>query len=93
MKKTRLSLLALLASTLTASTHAFFPLEQGEAVVSCGTNTGALYVVGITNHRISKISIERLSVAVLPFLGAMIIAVLFLVFVPQLSLALLSLKG
>jgi len=42
---------------------------------------------------ISKISIERLSVAVLPFLGAMIIAVLFLVFVPQLSLGLLGLKG
>lgn len=38
---------------------------------------------------IGNISIERLSVAVLPFLGAMIIALLILAFVPQISLVLL----
>jgi C4-dicarboxylate transporter DctM subunit len=38
---------------------------------------------------IGKISIERLSVAVLPFLGAMILALLVLAFVPQISLILL----
>jgi len=38
---------------------------------------------------IGQISIERLSVAVLPFLGAMILALLILAFVPQISLILL----
>lgn len=38
---------------------------------------------------IGQISIERLSVAVLPFLGAMIIALLVLAFVPAISLILL----
>jgi C4-dicarboxylate transporter DctM subunit len=38
---------------------------------------------------IGNISIERLSVAVLPFLGAMILALLVLAFVPQISLILL----
>ncbi len=38
---------------------------------------------------ISKISIERLSFAMLPFLIAMLIALLFLIFIPYLSLALL----
>lgn len=38
---------------------------------------------------ISGISIERLSVAVLPFVGAMIVGLLVLAFVPQLSLFLL----
>lgn len=38
---------------------------------------------------IGNISIERLSYAVLPFLGAMILALLILAFVPQISLVLL----
>jgi C4-dicarboxylate transporter DctM subunit len=38
---------------------------------------------------IGNISIERLSIAVLPFLGAMILALLVLAFVPQISLILL----
>ncbi len=38
---------------------------------------------------IGQISIERLSVAVMPFLGAMILALLVLAFVPQISLILL----
>ncbi len=38
---------------------------------------------------IGKISIERLSIAVLPFLAAMILALLVLAFVPQISLILL----
>ena len=38
---------------------------------------------------IGNISIERLSVAVLPFLGAMVLALLVLAFVPQISLILL----
>jgi C4-dicarboxylate transporter DctM subunit len=39
---------------------------------------------------IAKISIERLSIAILPFLGAMILALLVLAFVPQISLLLLG---
>ena len=39
---------------------------------------------------IAKISIERLSIAILPFLGAMILALLILAFVPQISLLLLG---
>ncbi|MCA1769689.1 MAG: TRAP transporter large permease [Halomonas sp.] len=39
---------------------------------------------------IANVSIERLSVAVLPFLGALIFALLILAFVPQLSLLLLG---
>jgi len=61
--------------------------------VSMGFLTPPVGVNLFVGCGISKISIERLSVAVLPFLGAMIIAVLFLVFVPQLSLGLLGLKG
>lgn len=38
---------------------------------------------------ISGVSIERLSVAVLPFVGVMIVGLLVLAFVPQLSLFLL----
>ncbi|MEM8958172.1 MAG: TRAP transporter large permease [Pseudomonadota bacterium] len=38
---------------------------------------------------IGKISIEKLSIAVLPFLGSMILALLILAFVPQISLLLL----
>jgi len=39
---------------------------------------------------IGKVSIERLSYAVLPFLGTILIALLILAFVPQISLALLD---
>ena len=48
---------------------------------------GVNLFVGCT---IGGISIERLSIAVLPFLGAMILALLILAFVPQVSLILLN---
>lgn len=57
--------------------------------VSMGFLTPPVGVNLFVGCGISKISIEKLSWAVLPFLGAMIVALLFLVFIPQISLLLL----
>lgn len=57
--------------------------------VSMGFLTPPVGVNLFVGCGISKVSIEKLSVAVLPFLGAMIIALLFLMFIPQISLILL----
>ncbi|MFN2267939.1 MAG: TRAP transporter large permease [Desulfonatronovibrio sp.] len=57
--------------------------------VSMGFLTPPVGVNLFVGCGISKISIEKLSWAVLPFLGAMIVALLFLMFIPQISLFLL----
>lgn len=69
------------------------PVHFGIAMivnVSIGFLTPPVGVNLFVGCNISKISIERLSVAVMPFLLAMVFALLFLYFIPGLSLFLLG---
>lgn len=71
------------------------PVHFGIAMianVSMGFLTPPVGVNLFVGCSISKISIERLSWAVLPFLGAMVLALFFLFFIPELSLFLLDTK-
>ncbi|RUR30401.1 TRAP transporter large permease [Vreelandella andesensis] len=71
----------------------FDPIHFGIVMivsVAIGFLTPPVGVNLFVGCNIANISIERLSIAVLPFLGALILALLVLAFVPQLSLILLG---
>jgi len=71
------------------------PVHFGIAMivnVSMGFLTPPVGVNLFVGCAISKISIERLSWAVLPFLATMVVALFFLFFIPELSLFLLGTK-
>lgn len=68
------------------------PVHFGIAMivnVSMGFLTPPVGVNLFVGCAISKISIERLSMAVMPFLAAMVIALVFIFFIPDISLLLL----
>ncbi len=68
------------------------PIHFGVILVvsaSIGFLTPPVGVNLFVGHGISKIPVERISIAVLPYLFAMLVALSVLVFVPQLSLILL----
>lgn len=71
----------------------FDPIHFGIVMivsVAIGFLTPPVGVNLFVGCNIANISIERLSIAVIPFLGALILALLVLAFVPQLSLVLLG---
>ncbi|MGE6608234.1 TRAP transporter large permease [Halomonas sp. NPDC076908] len=71
----------------------FDPIHFGIVMivsVAIGFLTPPVGVNLFVGCNIAKVSIERLSIAVLPFLGALIFALLVLAFVPQLSLVFLD---
>jgi C4-dicarboxylate transporter DctM subunit len=71
------------------------PVHFGIAMivnVSMGFLTPPVGVNLFVGCAISKISIERLSWAVLPFLATMVVALFFLFFIPEISLFLLGTK-
>jgi C4-dicarboxylate transporter DctM subunit len=65
------------------------PIHFGIVMIICASMGFLTPPVGVNlfvGCSIGNISIEKLSVAVLPFLFTMILALLFIVFIPQISL-------